>query len=305
MNAYKLLTSANDILIAVGFLNGLSVDDLKSEKWDLKKNSKDGKVSFPNSTKRSISRALCGLSFHQLYDVQKKPGLWRNILKSMSILKFINQVSEKARNKQEKQHIHVRNKCSKLYVVLAGLRKDKYPATAEEYEKQRWKDKMAEPLNELCSDSSKYEFSNKKWLSKMFESELANLKFHLPVRLSVESQLSLHGNCCSTWTTLIDRGHVSGNQLLQNMRSLVLLNFPVPIIEQQLMKSITNKNVSLMQLMKIDTLFTSGILSESGRKELLLKLEVASQQPPIKKKKSKHAWCERPRGCERHFFSIS
>jgi hypothetical protein len=53
------LTSVDGILHAVGFLHGLTIDELREEKWKLKSTSNQ---LAGVSTKRSISVALSRLS---------------------------------------------------------------------------------------------------------------------------------------------------------------------------------------------------------------------------------------------------
>jgi hypothetical protein len=57
------------------------------------------------------------------------------------------------------------------------------------------------------------------------------------------------------------------------MRSLVLLNYPIDVIKKHLIKNIQTNSITLMQLMKIDSLFTSGIFSNEGIEQLLDQLK--------------------------------
>ena len=179
------------------------------DKWNLK-HEKTKKISFPNTTKKSVCKALCELSVHQLYDLTKKNKLWQLILKSMSTLTFVKKKLSK--NKLDQKY-------STLYLILAGLRKDRYPSTIDEWKETEWHVKITQPLQRL-TNTSKYECVDARWTSAEYQPALSNLKFHLPVRTSVESRMSREGNTTSTWMKLIDSGRLSGNQLLQNMRSL-------------------------------------------------------------------------------------
>ena len=270
-NASLLLTSVGEILNAVGFLHGLSMDELQMDKWNLK-HKKEEKISFPNTTKKSVCKALCELSVHQLYDLTKKNKMWQLILKSMSTLTFVKKKLSK--NKLD-------TKYSTLYLILAGLRKDRYPSTIDEWKKTEWHVKITQPLQRLIN-TSKYECVDARWTSAEYQPALSNLKFHLPVRTSVESRLSREGNTTSTWMKLIDSGRLSGNQVLQNLRSLVLLNFPVDVVKNILVQEVKDSRVTFMQLCKMDSLFTSSIFSTKGVATLLTSIN--AQHKELKKK---------------------
>jgi hypothetical protein len=118
-----------------------------------------------------------------MYDILLKPSLWKNILKSMSTMKFIKkQLNNKSATPVGYVH---------LYVVLAALRKDKYPSNSEKFDD--FKKNIILPCIELCN-TSKFEFEDERWLSTTYEESLAGCKFHLPYKASVESRLSRHGN---------------------------------------------------------------------------------------------------------------
>ena len=258
-NAYQLLTSVDAIKNTIGFLHNLTIDDLKEDKWNLK-HDKDHKLSFPKNTKKSICLALCELSLHQLYDLNKDPGLWKSIVKSMSTNKIIQKVLINKNNVSDQTKL---DKYSKLNLILIGLRKDKYPSSQKEWQERKWHKNVTVPLIKYCS-TPKYECKDERWLSNDYQNELSNQRFHLPIRTSVESRLSLEGNTKSTWLSLLDSGRVSGNQILQNMRSLVLLNVPIHLLKTILVNEIKNQRITLMQLLKIDSLFTSSIFGKTG-----------------------------------------
>jgi stress response protein SCP2 len=86
--------------------------------------------------------------------------------------------------------------------------------------------------------------------------------------------LSRQGNTLATWTLLFDKNRVSGAQLLNNLRSLVLLNVPIDIVRRSLLKHVENGTVDLMALMKIDSLFTSGLFEDSSVELIVKQIKV-------------------------------
>ena len=134
-NAFKLLTSVDDILHAIGFLHHLSIDDLQLDKWDLKpKKTPDAiQMTFPTKTKRAIFHSFLTLSPQQLYDVQKKTSLWKVLFKSISFNSIYKAELKKTDLTPER-----RDRCLFLGIVLKALRRDRYPKDEATWKTSEW-----------------------------------------------------------------------------------------------------------------------------------------------------------------------
>jgi hypothetical protein len=258
--------SVGTMLAAVGFLHGLSVDDVMAEKWELGQppppppqgattgTSPPSRQNFSSGpVRRVLLDVLAGCSWLQLYDLGKTKGLWKALSRSMHLYSLVLKQAGKAETLEAAADegteegrgaagreggtspvlAHPAAAYRKVGLFLLALRGARYPESAEAFARCQWVRAVVHPLRAMCSHPLFIAHDEAWLLPGGFQPSLAGRRLRLPLRHSVEATLSRDGNSLETWARLFEGsgGGLSAAQVLANVRSLALLGFPVEKVE--------------------------------------------------------------------------
>lgn len=252
----RLLTDITSISHALGFLNGLTVEDLfvsiKSQAWKLNR-----KLRLPRIVRRALAHALANCSPMQLFDLNKNAGLWKSFIKSLKLYSIASKLEKQAQKNGDGEKSA---KLQRLLLFLSCLRKEKYPSSEESYGNVEWRRRISEPLLKLCEGYSIIHVKDQRWLSRSYNKDLANSKLPFPLRNTVESILSRQGNNVASWNYIMDNGYATTSQIISNFRSLALIDYPADRVKAYLeMKS---GKLPLSVIGKIGVFMRSGIFTD-------------------------------------------
>ena len=227
---FQLLSDVKSCQHALGFLHGLSVDDVMQGKWELKKS-----FHCSRSTSRALLDALAGFNFLQLSQLRRNMGLWKAIFKSARLNGLI--LKRVAAAEAHEQEVAGHNEVAaasagvrsaesrsaadyrKVGFFLSVLRQERYPADPAAFAASDWAQRIIGPLSTLSANPA-FCTPEPAWLAAEFQPSLAGQKLKLPPRNSVESVLSRLGNRRATWETLFESKSLTAAQILGNLRSM-------------------------------------------------------------------------------------
>ena len=240
------------ILQIFGLFHDVTVDLLKNPKWTFKKN-----VKLPAVLVNAIGHSLCEMTWLNYSDILSKEGLFKQIFRSVhmgailreGLVKAIN--NNKNKNKKsslqpqskkkdlkksdQSQIIEFSAKCGwnagdvvgleKAILMLACLRGKKYPADKEVFDKE-WKKEILIPMKRLVEGNILFD-KDQQWLNSEWDETLVGKRLNPPRNRSLAGILAQDGNTNDTWDLIFSLGFLSFPQLLMNLRSLILLNYPL------------------------------------------------------------------------------
>ena len=272
----RLLADVGSAKMALGFLHGLTVDDIMEDKWQLKKKG------LPMATQRAFLDAFMGFSFVQLCDFWRARGLWKVFFRSTHMNKLIlKQVAavERAADAHSGPAANRLRELRKVGFFLSALHEEKYPKSPAEFKATNWACRIVEPMRGMCTHPL-FSAQDPSWLLPEFQQELAGKKLKLPMRNSVAAVLSREGNTGATWLKLFEADAVTVPQIFANLRSLALAEFPVGTVKQLILANIKTgaASVGFTELMRIRTLLCTGIFTESEVESLCARIQGSRQQ---------------------------
>ena len=271
-----LLADVGSAKMALGFLHGLTVDDITDEKWQLKKKG------LPMATQRAFLDAFMGFSFVQLCDFWRARGLWKVFFRSTHMSKLILKQAAAVERAADAQSGPAANRLRELRKVgffLSALHEEKYPKSPAEFKAANWACRIVEPMRGMCAHPL-FAAHDPSWLLPEFQQELAGKKLKLPMRNSVAAVLSREGNTGATWLKLFEADAVTVPQIFANLRSLALAEFPVGKVKQLILAKIKTGAASagFTELMRIRTLLSTGMFTESEVEGLRARIQGSRQQ---------------------------
>ncbi|KNC54930.1 uncharacterized protein AMSG_10594 [Thecamonas trahens ATCC 50062] len=201
-----LLPSMAAIEYAVALSGGASVDELKT-KWS------KPKIALPRPLRAAIVMAMGGMSLTRLMDMFKKPGFYKALFRALHFGVLVGKVVPASAQPT-------------LYMLQALLTERKYPASAAEFAETAWAERVAAPLGKLAS-ARMFEVADAElWSSPTWVEALAGRKLHKPLKNTVDNVLAREGNTHHAWDKLFELGLVTHAQVLANLRTLILLEYP-------------------------------------------------------------------------------
>eukprot|EP01044_Picomonas_judraskeda_P006402 COSAG03_NODE_636_length_6600_cov_796.513921_1_plen_586_part_10 len=272
----RLLADVGSAKMALGFLHGLTVDDITDEKWQLKKKG------LPMATQRAFLDAFMGFSFVQLCDFWRARGLWKVFFRNTHMNKLILKQAAAVERAADAQSGPAANRLRELRKVgffISALHEEKYPKSPAEFEAANWACRIVEPMRGMCAHPL-FSAQDPSLLLPEFQQELAGRKLKLPMRNSVAAVLSREGNTGATWLKLFEADAVTVPQIFANLRSLALAEFPVGQVKQLILAKIKTgaASVGFTELMRIRTLLTTGMFTESEVMGLTQRVQGSRQQ---------------------------
>eukprot|EP00752_Nemacystus_decipiens_P008322 g7437.t1 len=220
------VTSIRTLVMIMG---GVAVDALKA---DVKTLPKLKGVNIPRSVRRAIVKALAKSSWFALLGVFRFRSFFKNLFKSIHIAEVLKDREGNTKTEPNK---------AKVFLLQALLRGNRYPPTQAAFAAlakagQPWDKLIAAPLARIAEDPL-FRVDGE-WTLPQFQPRLAGVRIPMPRATSVECMLCAHGNRRATWHAIFDCGEITSRQILRNVVSLAMMDFPVEIVRAQLLKSI-------------------------------------------------------------------
>ena len=278
-----LLPTVDSIGHTVATLNGLTVEQLRVKPWVF-----PHKRSIPKSTRRVLVGALAKLSPLQLFGTFTSRGLWKTIYHSIHIRSMLSskRFSEDGLSKGKVTSNELKD-MQKMYLFVLMLMEEKYPKNEEEFETSLWRERVVAPLKALCDAAgSIFKAKDPAWLQPTFQSSLSRKRLPKPDRVTVTNLLSMRGNTKETWTMMFEEKILSESQVYMNIRNLILLNFPVSVVKDYVVKkraSQKEQKIDLIHLMKIKHLIENDFTNDFIR-EVAGLIDVANNMVPLSEK---------------------
>ncbi|CAM9911654.1 unnamed protein product [Scytosiphon promiscuus] len=254
------VTSVRTLVMLMG---GVPVESLKADVSTL---SKLKGVSIPRSVRRAMVNALAKSSWFALLSVFRFSTFFKNLFKCIHVVEVL---------KDKDGNIKTDPAKAKVFLLQALLRGQPYPRDQAAFDAladagKPWDKLIAAPLARIGEDPL-FRVADE-WTVPVFQETLAGKKIPLPQCTSVESMLCAHGNRRITWHAIFECGEITSKQILRNLVSLIMMDFPVEVVKTQLLKSIDR--APMTDLLKVYTVlkttFTPAEI-ESLRDEALEK----------------------------------
>jgi len=233
----SLIPSVESIIHFFGAWHGETVDTLKDAKYT----HINKKTNFTNLCRKAIILSLSRMSWLGLCDCFKASGICKAIFRNLHITSLLKQHIQKVNNKGEDGM-----GLKMAYLVVSILRGCPYPKSPDCPAWQDWTNLIIPPLKEVSKN--KLFRVDGCWLEEEWNDQLQGKRLAKPVKRDVQGILAQDGNCSESWDLIFDSKIITPAQVLQNIRSLIFLNYPLDTVALNLLRG---ESLTYLQLLKV------------------------------------------------------